>query len=90
MLAILPFCVPVTQLFKPPGSKPGCNGKFSQPPLDRNMHSVGSGISHHKANGCFWSATAAERHPHSGKVGKIRSNHYIVLFLASVQCLLLP
>jgi len=48
MLAILPLRVPVTKLFKPPGSQPGCNGKFSQPPLDRNMHSVGSGISNHE------------------------------------------
>lgn len=85
MLTVLPLGVPVPKLFKPPGSKPGSDGKFTEPPLDWNMDSVRSGISNYETYGCFCGTAAAQRHPYLGEIGKVRSDHHIVLFLPPMR-----
>src|SRR5689334_8776939 len=83
MHAIVPFYVPVPQLFEAPGVEASGDCQLTEPTFDRHMDPVWRGVSDDEAGASVARGDPTDFMPGSGHVVEVGDHHAVVCLLAA-------
>src|SRR5437867_270930 len=84
MLAVFPFHVAISRLLESIRAEPSRDRQFANPPLNRYVDAIRSGIADNKTHTAIIGRDASQGPPDFGHVLEIRGNHCVVWLLPTM------